>query len=296
MRFNQKMNAILRRRWKSLAALLVGALVLGAPVYPALAAKKTAAPRAVVIFRIDRIVVRKKAGKGKGADKKPRYVSARAQTTAQVGDVIRTREHSRAEIHLLGDGVFIRLKENSVLKIRKADGPGRKPADVSLRLLAGRALLKVAKTLGAGARVRVRTATAVAAVRGTVFAVEVSKPSETDIKVLEGVVAASALSGGKEGASRDVTAGREISAREGGALSEPVEIPAQELAEEKAWAEETAMEPVQEEAAGEQEEPGAEEAEPDAPEVIEPEPEAPEAPEVEEAEPAEPAEPGETDQ
>lgn len=246
-----------------------------------------APPKGTVVFRVSGVLA-KRAGKGKKKVLLPAFV----RTTVKPGDIVRTRARSRAEIHL-GDGVVVRLKANSVLKIGKFKTK-KKSVDISLRLIAGKVLLKIKKVAGINKRVKVRTATAVAAVRGTVFVVDAADSSRTDVKVLEGTVHAAALVGGKESAGRDVEAGKEIAVVEGQPDAAPAAMSSEELSQETAWSQEAEMEAVGdqengvdagEEGAGEE---GAVES--DAPAVIEPEPNDPEAPEVEEPQPPEPDE------
>ena len=177
-----------------------------------------------------------------------------------------------------------------MLKIAKFETK-KKDVDVSLRLIAGKILLKIKRVSGLNKRIRVRTPTAVASVRGTVFVVDVAKPTGTDIKVLEGTVHTAGLVGGKESAGRDVEAGKEISVVEGRPEAEPTAMSAQELEQETGWMQEAELEVVggpendveaADADAGEQGE-----VEQETPEIIEPESTGPEAPEVEETEPVE---------
>jgi hypothetical protein len=121
----------------------------------------------------------------------------------------------------LGDGVLIRLKENSVFKVEKLRLK-KSALRISLRLIAGKALVKIVKRLAHGSRLRVRTPTAVLAVRGTTFIVDI-QAAKTEIKVLEGVVRAAAahdVAGHtEEFAGQDVGAGQETGwAQEAGML------------------------------------------------------------------------------
>lgn len=277
---------------KTLRAPLAAVILMSASVGSALPAaappEKTAPSKGTVVFRVSGVLA-KRARKGKNKVLLPGFV----QSAVKPGDIVRTRAHSRAEVHL-GGGVIIRLRENSVLKIAKFESK-KKAVDVSLRLVAGKILLKIEKAAGINKRVRVRTATAVASVRGTVFVVDAAKPTGTEIKVLEGLVHTAGLAGGKESAGRDVGAGQEISVVEGQPDAEPAAMSAEELAQETGWSREAEMEV----AGGDQEngvEPGEEvsgekgAAEPETPEIIEPESNGSEAPEIEESEPGEPEE------
>lgn len=269
-------------------ALLVAAILINASlssIQPAAAAPaKAATSKGTVVFRISGVLA-KKARKGKKKVLLPGFV----QTTVKPGDSVRTRAHSRAEVHL-GDGVSIRLKENSVLKIARFKTK-KKAVDISLRLLAGKILLKVKNISGVQRRVRVRTPTAVVAVRGTVFIVDVVGPAGTDIKVLEGTVHTAGLVGGKESPGRDVEAGQEVSVVEGQPDAEPVAMSAQELEQETNWSQEAEIEVVggpENEVEAAPEVSGEEGAvEQETPEIIEPEADGSEGPEVEESDPVE---------
>lgn len=273
---------------KTWHALLVAATLMNASISsgqpPADPPAKAAPAKGAVVFRVSGVLA-KKARKGKKKVLLPGFV----QTAVKPGDIVRTRAHSRAEVHL-GDGVIIRLKENSVLKIARFETK-KKAVDISLRLIAGKILLKIKKVSGVKKRVRVRTPTAVVAVRGTVFIVDVAGTAGTDIKVLEGSVHTAGLVGGKESPGRDIEAGQEVSVVEGQPDAEPVAMSAQELEQETSWSQEAEIEVVggpendveaSEEVSGEE---GA--VEPETPEIIEPESNGSEGPEVEESEPGE---------
>ncbi len=224
---------------RNLRAYCIGLLIAtvpAAPVVPAVAEKRQ--PQATVVFRVAG-VLSKKSGKGKNAKRIP--LPAFARTTLKAGDQVRTRARSRAEIRL-GDGVLVRLKENTTFKLERIKSK-KEALHVSLRLLKGKILLKVGR-LGGGSRVRVRTPTAVAAVRGTTFVVD-AQAAKTEIKVLEGTVRAAAVSDPateiEESVGRDVQAGQEVAAAQGEPLSEPEPIPAQELAQETSWVQEPEM-------------------------------------------------------
>lgn len=275
-------------------ALLVSLVLMNASIGsglpPAPAPDKAAPSKGTVVFRISGVLARK-TRKGKKKVLLPGFV----RTAVKPGDIVRTRAHSRAEVHL-GDGVIIRLRENSVLKIARFEAK-KKGVDVSLRLVVGKILLKIKKVAGVDKRIRVRTPTAVAAVRGTVFVVDVAKPTGTGIKVLEGTVHAAALVGGKESAGRDVEAGKEISVVEGLPETEAVAMSVQDLQRETDWSEEPELEVVggpENDVEAAAESPGEEAAEePESPAIVEPESNGPEAPEVEESQQVEPEEQGE---
>lgn len=270
------------------AVLLLNASVRAASPAEKMTPKKTH-PRGTVVFRVAGVLSKsgKKDKSGK-IKRRGRLMPAYVQTTVKPGDVVRTDARSRAEIHL-GDGVIIRLKENSVIKLSGFEAT-KKVQKVSLRALAGEILLKISKNVGVQRRVKVWTPTAVAAVRGTVFIVDVTKPAETDIRVLQGTVRASSVSsaGAEEAGGRDVVAGKEVAAVQGQPLSEPAAMSSEEAAEGADWLGEPEMEAAsgQEDdaEAGEEE---SEAAEPEAPETVEPEAPDSTTPQIEESEPGE---------
>lgn len=281
------------RAW---SACFLAAAVLAAGISPACAQKGETAPKATVVFRIDG-VLSKRSGKGKKT--KRVLLPAFVQTALKPGDEVRTHARSRAEIRL-GDGVLVRLKENTVFKLERLKSR-KGTLNVALRLLKGKILLKVGK-LGSGSRVRVRTPTAVAGVRGTMFVVD-AQAAKTEIKVLEGTVRAAAVSGtapdAEDSAGKDVSAGQEVAAVEGQPLSEPEPMSAEETAQETGWAQEAEI-AAPEAVVGE--EPGSPETEPvsepvtddeQSPEVVEPESAPTENPEVQQDQPPEPATPEE---
>lgn len=96
------------------------------------------------------------------------------------GDSVLVDKDSRAEI-AFGDGTVIRLGERSRFYIQSSD------SSRSFRLAWGKFFAKVSK-LTPNARFQVETPTAVAGVRGTVFRVEVSEDSSSNVAVEEGEV------------------------------------------------------------------------------------------------------------
>lgn len=281
------------KRW---SAWLLAAVMLAAPVSSASAEAREAAPKATVVFRIAGVLA-KKSRKGKKV--KRILLPAFVQTSLRPGDEVRTHARSRAEVRL-GDGVLVRLKENTVFKVERLKSKKDVPS-ISLRLLTGKILLKVAK-LGSGSRVRVRTPTAVVAVRGTMFVVD-AQAAKTEIKVLEGTVRTAAIgdaaSDMEESAGKDVSAGQEVAALQGRPLSEPELMSAEETAQETGWAQEAEI-AAPETVVGE--EPGSSEAEPapepatgeeQPPEVVEPESAPTENPEVQQDQSPEPDAPEE---
>lgn len=118
-------------------------------------------------------------------------VSAEAGMPLEQGDRVMTSSGAWAEIALDG-GSLITLRENSDFSLEDTQKTGS-----SFMLALGCLVAKIQK-LGE-ARMRVRTPTAVAAVRGTEFGVEVEPPGQTHVGVFdEGEVEVSGASGGAE--------------------------------------------------------------------------------------------------
>lgn len=100
----------------------------------------------------------------------PEGVPANGELPLQAGDRVKTGAGGSAEI-TLDDGHVIRLREHTDFTLSGLD-----KARTEFSLALGSFLAKVQKLLG-GHELRVRTQTAVAAVRGTEFAVEVDEDS-----------------------------------------------------------------------------------------------------------------------
>ncbi len=128
-------------------------------------------------------------------------VAASEQAPLQAGDRIHTGDDGRAEIGLEGDSI-LELGPNSDFTVNALDS-----AEPAFTLGWGRLIAKI-KTLAEGRRLVVRTPTAVAAVRGTEFAVDVAEDEGgTHVAVFdEGKVAVSGSDGEGEtelGANRE---------------------------------------------------------------------------------------------
>ncbi len=111
----------------------------------------------------------------------------------QAGDRIMTGEKSMATLRM-GDNSLIRVFEKSEFTILRQDAAADNGgADTRLGVSKGRSMFIIEK-LAKGDRLSVKTTTAVAAVRGTTFTVEVKDTAAgeqkvvTDVKVLSGTV------------------------------------------------------------------------------------------------------------
>ncbi len=117
-----------------------------------------------------------------------RAVSVKAGDEVSVGDIVRTKSRSRAQI-TFKDGSRLNIAQRSRVEIKEFmfEPDGEKRSCV-LRGFRGRLRTVVPGVFkGEGSRFEVETPTAVAAVRGTDFFV-IIKPLATDVMVVEGVV------------------------------------------------------------------------------------------------------------
>jgi|SoiMethySBSTD1v2_1073268.scaffolds.fasta_scaffold811156_1 hypothetical protein len=102
-------------------------------------------------------------------------------------DTVRTAAASKVKI-LLRDDSIMTLAENSEMQFTEfLLTPQQRRTIVSLTL--GKLRVVTTKIFGAGSVTEVRTANTVAGVRGTTFVVVFIPPEETDVVVLDGVVA-----------------------------------------------------------------------------------------------------------
>jgi FecR protein len=102
-------------------------------------------------------------------------------------DTVRTAAASKVKI-LLRDDSIMTLAENSEMQFTEFFlTPQQRRTIVSLTL--GKLRVVTTKIFGAGSVTEVRTANTVAGVRGTTFVVVFIPPEETDVVVLDGVVA-----------------------------------------------------------------------------------------------------------
>ncbi len=127
-------------------------------------------------------------------------VPLQAQVLIRVGDEITTQSGS-ATIRL-ANGSLLRMEENSHLVFNRLTQFGRTGiVDTRLRLERGEVSAEVEPLTEGGSRFEINTPSAVAAVRGTAFALQ-SAPGITRLQVTEGVVAF-----GPSGKTRSIPAG-----------------------------------------------------------------------------------------
>jgi len=125
------------------------------------------------------------------------------------GDEVRTAKGAKVTVTFV-DNHLVRLSERTRLKIKtvKAD-PVKGSFFARLGLMTGRLFGSFTKLGTAGSGLKVETRTAVAAVKGTTFAVEETE-TESTVSVLEGTVTTAAVDeAGNEKEAVDVPAGSE---------------------------------------------------------------------------------------
>ncbi|MCU0609590.1 MAG: FecR domain-containing protein [Chitinispirillaceae bacterium] len=102
-----------------------------------------------------------------------------------VKDQFRTGEESSAELRWANGGV-IRVAEKSSLVI---EAPSAESTDPAPKALTGRMWANMKAISTSEKKFRIETPTAVAAIRGTIFRVDVGADSGTEVRVYEGKVA-----------------------------------------------------------------------------------------------------------
>ena len=123
------------------------------------------------------------------------FAALASNQTVAVGDVVRTGKDGSAEF-TWADKTRWRLAPDTQLTIAKASANSAKKAEVSLfKLDAGKVFVRIVKSLTPDSKFEVQTPTAVAAVRGTVFSVEIVN-GQTRVETFAGHVKVSA--GGRE--------------------------------------------------------------------------------------------------
>ena len=112
------------------------------------------------------------------------------------GDKLATRDGAELEIRL-DDGSVLKMRDRSLLAIDRMERQRKPPVSItSMQAVSGRVLGCVRKLASKESKFSVSTPTAVAGVRGTVFAVTVDGDS-TELDVLQGQVAVSGQQGGE---------------------------------------------------------------------------------------------------
>ncbi len=105
----------------------------------------------------------------------------------KTGDVVRSGKDGLAEFKW-ADGTRWKIMQGTEIKVKKSIYNMVKKADQSqLELSTGKVFIRIIKALGPSSKFEVQTPTAVAAVRGTIFSVQVAN-GKTEVAVLKGKV------------------------------------------------------------------------------------------------------------
>ena len=113
----------------------------------------------------------------------------------KTSDVIRTEANGSAEFKWM-DGTRWKVMPKSMITVKKSTFNTIKKAEQDeLRLTTGKVFIRIMKSLSPASRFEVETPTAVAAVRGTIFSVEVVG-GKTKVDVFRGQVKVSSLGAG----------------------------------------------------------------------------------------------------
>lgn len=116
-----------------------------------------------------------------------KYIALAQGSAIKTGDVVRTGSDGQAEFKWV-DGTRWKVMPNTLITVKKSVTNIARHADYSeLGLTSGKVFIRIMKALTAASRFEVETPTAVAAVRGTIFSVEV-KDGQTQVAVFKGQV------------------------------------------------------------------------------------------------------------
>ncbi|MCG3172864.1 MAG: hypothetical protein GMKNLPBB_01035 [Myxococcota bacterium] len=171
------MNSSVRLRRLPPALLVLALSGLAAPA-PVLAKKAEDSP-AMVTF------VKGMVELAAGDDAAWKPLAQKVRVAA--GALVRTGEKSFAEL-VFTDGTVLRLGPKSRFKLG-AVTINKDARTLDVRLMLGRLWMNVTQSLVKDNKLNVRSKTAVAGVRGTVFAVDLAEDDSTLVRVLEGSVA-----------------------------------------------------------------------------------------------------------
>ena len=138
----------------------------------------------------------------------PGWKAARLGAKIFVQDQIRTNTESTAELRWSNGGV-LRLAEQSTMAVTEPP-KGQTTPEPGVKLLTGRVWANMKKISSTGKEFGVETPTALAAIRGTVFRVDMAADSSTDVLVYEGTVAVGAGTAVPGGLRRDTTGRHEV--------------------------------------------------------------------------------------
>jgi hypothetical protein len=131
----------------------------------------------------------------------PGWKPARLNAKIFIGDQLRAAVESMAEVRWANGGV-VRLAEQSTMTVTEPP-KGQATPEPGVKLLTGRVWANMKKISSTGKEFGVETPTALAAIRGTVFRVDMAADSSTDVLVYEGSVAVGAGAAVTGGLRRD---------------------------------------------------------------------------------------------
>jgi hypothetical protein len=138
----------------------------------------------------------------------PGWKTARLGARIFIQDQIKTDTESMAELRWSNGGV-IRLAEQSTMAVTEP-AKGQTTPEPGVRLITGRVWANMKKISSTGKEFGVETPTALAAIRGTVFRVDMAPDSSTDVLVYEGSVAVGAGDAVQGGLRRDTSGRHEV--------------------------------------------------------------------------------------
>ncbi|MBI4553274.1 MAG: FecR domain-containing protein, partial [Candidatus Latescibacteria bacterium] len=105
------------------------------------------------------------------------------------GDTIRTGRESRAEFTFT-DGSVMRINERSRMVIKTLMGAGA-AQQRGIKVMVGKVWTNAVKLLGAQSTFKVESPTTIAAIRGTIYRMNVEEQTTTEVRVYDGEVAVS---------------------------------------------------------------------------------------------------------
>lgn len=121
-------------------------------------------------------------------------IAVSVEAIVGVGDVIRTDAEGSARITFFADGTDVTLQPNTEYRIVTFNG-GEENFNLTVEVLAGQALHRLSRLLGANSSYDVQTPGMTLAARGTAFAVRVEADGRSAMIVTEGTVNAAAEEG-----------------------------------------------------------------------------------------------------
>ena len=142
------------------------------------------------------------------AVRSPAWKPARTGIKLFAGDSLRTGEESSASLRWANGGT-LRLAEKSVIMV-SAPKDTTATSTSGTTVLSGRVWANMKKIASSGNEFGVSTPTATAAIRGTIFRVDMAGDSTTDVLVYEGKVAVKPADTGSKTEKGDTTGRHEV--------------------------------------------------------------------------------------